>query len=380
MMRKRRVAIIWLGMVLMFFIGSHGNVGAASWDFEPKVLVYSGYDDNILFNQRDPVQDYYAGARPELLATLNSERLELDIATYLDAIRFYEEEDLDTENYWAEVDGLYRLNDRYLFSLTISGRKDTTIDSQLEETGRIVDREDRERYRCNGILEYQLTERSDVKIDYRYTSTNYESEDEVNREEHSLLLPYTKWFNDELDRIVVQPRYTRATLENDTVVDAYKLSAGWIHIFSETLRIENFIGFGITEEKSDTDETQYRSGSADLRLIKEGEIVSLRGGFRSDVNLSPTGELDEVDRFYLQADRMLTERLGIRLISGIYFTRPVEIYDQYERVYYEIKPAITYRISKDHSLGLGYSYQSEYDRTLSEDRGRIRNLIWISIN
>ena len=321
----------------------------------------------------------FASARPGLTASLSSERFKLDIDSYLEAIRYSKENDLNTENYRTQMIGNYRMTERTDLFFEFSGLKDSTVDNQLEDTGRIVKRRDRKRYRGNGSIAYDLDDLSQLIVDYRYTTTKYESKDEVDRDEHRIRIPYYRWFNDRLDRLVLRPTYVKASLDNDTDVDAYNFSFGWIHIFSETLRMENFIGYGAATEDNGTRKTRNQSGSADFVLIKEGDTLSLRGGFRAYASLNADGELDEVDRFYCRIGKKLTERLEIQFNGGLYYTRPLGKNDKYETAYYELKPSISYRITENHTIGLGYTFQSETDKTISDNRDRSRNLIWISI-
>jgi len=350
-----------------------------NFELDPRLLVYGGYDDNILYNRTGVIKDFFAAARPELGVIYSSERNMINLDTYIEAIRYSEESDLDTENYRIELSGDLRLSDRSDLFFEAFHLKDTTVDSQLEETGRIVEREDRRQNRGNFVYGYKIDEVSDFGLEYRYRSVEYQSDSEIDRTEHRFRVPYYRWFNERLDRFSIRPSYARSQLENDTTVDAYNLSVGWVHIFSETLRMENYIGYSYTVESNENEDNKYQSGSADLKIIKNSDIYSILAGFRTYVSLNPAGDLDEVDRLYCKFSKELTERLSLNLDGGLYITRPLEIYDEYETAYYEIKTAISYQLKNNHSIGIGYTYQNEYDRTISEDRDRIRNLIWISV-
>jgi hypothetical protein len=289
--------------------------------------------------------------------------------------RFSEEKDLDYENYHLALNGGYRLSQRLNLSGDVLYTKDTTLDSELEETGRIVERDNREWYRGGGALAYALNEVSNIDLEYQYQSTEYESDNRVDRVTHRFRLPYSRWFNDRLDQLTLRPSYTKSKTENNRDIEYYNLSVGWMHIFSKTLRMNNFVGYGYTVSTENGDRDRVSTGNADLSITQTAEIFSFRIGLRSYINLDAEGDLREVDRRYCTVRKWLTERVSARLDASVYINRPIDTYDSADSVYYDIKPQLSWELTENFSLNTFYRYSLEEDRAISKNQDSTRNII-----
>jgi hypothetical protein len=228
-------------------------------------------------------------------------------------------------------------------------------------------------------MSYQLDEISTIGLEYQYRSTLYEADDRVDRMAHRVRLPYSRWFNHRLDLLTLRPSYSRTTTEANRDIDYYNLAVGWTHVFSETLRMRNFLGYGHAVASEDGNRDSTSSGTADLNLTSTDENFSFNLGFRSNIILDADGELEEVDRLYCRLRKRLTERLSARLYGSIYITRPPETYDAVDNVYYDIKPELSYAITERHSLNLFYRHSFEEDQTVSKDPESVRNIVEINL-
>ena len=352
---------------------------AQSLDVVPMLKLNGGYNDNILFNSTEKIDAYYTSVRPEINLGLASDRYDLSLDTYAEIFRYLEEKDLDYESYRYDMGGRYRLSQRLKISGDFGYIKDTTLDSELEETGRVVEREDRERYQWDGILSYEVNEVSEIDIDYQYQSTEYESRDSIDRITNRVRLSYKRWFNDRLDQVTLQPRYAIADTEDNRDIEYYNLSVGWTHIFSDTLKMRNFVGYGQTITKENGNQESSWTGNADLSITQTGEVYSLRIGIRNNIRLDADGKLEEVDRFYCNISRKMTERLSAKLYGGIYVNRPIGNLNSVNSVYYDVKPELSYDITENHVLLAFYRYSYEEDRTGLENQERTRNLIELNL-
>ena len=369
---------LYFACILLFLFTSL-PAAAQSLDVVPMLKVKGGYNDNILFNRAEPVDDSYTSVRPEINLGLASGRYDLGIDTYADIFRYRDEKDLDYESYRYDMDGRYRLSERLNISGDFRYIKDTTLDTELEETGRVVDRQDRERYQWDGVLSYELNEVSEIDIDYQYQSTEYESRDSVDRITNRVRLSYKRWFNDRLDQIALQPRYAIADTEDNRDIEYYNLSVGWTHIFSDTLTMRSFVGYGQTITKENGNQDSSWTGNADLSITQTGELFSFRIGIRNNISLDADGKLEEVDRLYCHINKKLTERLSAKLYGSIYTNRPTGNLNSVNSVFYDVKPELSYDITENHVLNAFYRYSYEEDRTGSENQERTRNVIELNL-
>ena len=369
------IKYLCFAFALLILFASVPAAVAQSLDWVPQLRVNGGYNDNILFTSTEPVKDFYTSVRPEIDMGLASDRYDLQLRSYAEITRYLEEMDLDTENYRGEMDGRYRLSPRLDISGGLLYVKDTTLDSELEETGRLVARNDRDLYQGDAAMAFGLDEVSEMDVEYQYRSIDYTSGDSIDRISHRLRIPYKRWFNDRLDQVTLRPSYTRTETEDDRNIDYYSVSFGWMHTFSRTLRMRNFVGYGYYITTRDGSQDLYRTTSADLSLTRTDENTSFTLGARSDIDLDADGTLEEVDKLYCRIRKKITERLSAAFNGAVYLNRQPETYDYTDSVYYDVKPELSYEITENYFLNLFYRYSYEEDRTVSEDQESVRNVV-----
>lgn len=354
--------------------------------FTPSVSAKAGYDDNILFNFTDKISDTYVAIKPGIKGDYGTQALQFELDTYVDAYRYTREQDLDVENYWFEVVGKYLTTQRFTITGEASYRRDTTLDSELEDTGRVAQRDNRDRYRGRAGLAYALDEVSGMELEYDFTSILYENSQDtlnpqVDRDVHRITVPLYRWVNNRQDRISLEPSYSHATTDDNTTIDYYRLSARWNHIFNQTLIFRGLAGYGYTVTVEDNDERAQRQvGNADLSLTKSGETLWYRTGYRADVRLSSAGELLEVDRLYLRLKKRITERFNFNFNASLYASRPLDQFDSVERWYYDLRPEISYRLTENLATSLFYRYSWEYNYEREDNAVRYRNIVELRLD
>jgi hypothetical protein len=272
----------------------------------------------------------------------------------------------------------------------LSYLKDTTLDSELEETGLVNRREDRERYSGGGGLSYQLSERSDVGMEYTHTKTDYDGPGQVDYDMDAVVLSYNRAFNNQRDLFTVQPYYTYRDSDISRA-DNYGLSFGWAHGFSETLNLTAFLGVRYTRteqvipafwwflEDEKVKETNW-GGVADVQLTKQGETLSGTIGYSRDLYFDDQGQPIETDRIRLTADRRITRRLRVGFSGSLYFTESEGEFQLEDSRHFELSPSLNYRLTERHLLRLAYSYAHHYDKTASDDETYDRHRVWIALD
>lgn len=357
------------------FLALPTPVEAERLRFTPSISAKTGYDDNILFNFNNRISDTYASLKPGIKGDYGTQTLQFGLDAYVDIYRYSQEKELDIENYWFEVVGNYLATERFALTGEVSYRKDTTLDSELEETGRVAQRDNRYRYRGRVGMAYALSEVSGVELEYEFIRTLYEDSDEAgnprtDRDAHDISIPFYRWVNNRLDRISLEPSYTRVETKDNATTDYYNLSLGWIHIFNNTLKFRGRAGYGYTVETDGDQENVNNFGNANLSLTKSGETTSLRGGYRSDIRLSSIGELIEVDRLYLYLRKRLTERFRFNFYGSIYASRPVDEFESVDQWYYDLKPEVSYQLTENLSSSLFYRYSKDFNYEAEDNRDR----------
>jgi opacity protein-like surface antigen len=349
----------------------------------PSITFAGVYDDNVYFTGTDEISDYLAIISPALTFDYASELFNLKANGIVDVLRYADESDLNTENQRYALDAGYQFMERWALSGNFSYIKDTTLDSELEETGIVNFRDDRESYNAGAGLSYQISELSDIGVSYTYEDMRYKDSDLDDYYASSISLPYNRKFNDGLDIFTVEPRYVRLSSDTSDDVD-YRLTLGWTHSPNETYRLRIFLGarYTVQDYKDGRDTTSNWGGVADISLLKTAEIYSVLMGFNSDFFNEPsTGELNKLYRIYCNLTRRFTERLGAGVNATFSLAQPddEDAFNDKDIWYFVVEPSLTYQLTENHSLQLSYSYQQEYDKNLEDDRRSDRNMVWLSL-
>lgn len=350
----------------------------------PSIALRGEYDDNVYFTTTDEISDYLAIISPALTFDYASELINLEAVGIVDVLRYLDENDINTENQRYTINGGYRFMERWALSGNFSYIKDTTLDSELDEVGIVYVREDRERFNAGAGLSYQVSELSDMGVNYAYSKTDY---DEIGLEEYNtnnVSLSYNRKFNDGIDVFTISPSFERWNLDVSDV-DGYRLNFGWTHLPSETYRLEVFLGgrYTVQNFEDDRDTTGNWGGLADINLRKRTETHSLLIGAGTDIYLRPdTDELSQVYKIYCNLTRRVTERFSAGVNSRLSLNQPddADAVNDKEIWYFTVIPSLSYSLTEKHSLQLSYSYQHIYDKNLENDRRYDRNRVWLSLN
>jgi hypothetical protein len=392
---------VFFWSALLFLILLPSTVMAADVTFVPSLRSKAEYNDNVSFTRINEKDDYLAIVSPDLSLLYRTELIDVQSRVSADVLRYLDEIDLNTENYQGLFNGEYRLMERWRASGSFAYIKDTTLESELEETGLVNVREDRERYNLGIGLSYQFSELSDIAMNYTRRKTDYDFPANVDYDSDAIVFSYNQQLTRKRDSFTIQSYYTR-TDSDVSEVDNHGLSLGWSHRFSETLSFEGLIGIrytkinfilaerqltfdpignsiGLTFGKANATDRNW-GAVGDISLRKTGEIFSAVVGYRRDLGYSAIGEPIETDKIYCNANRLFTRRLGLKLTGSLYFTRSEGEFTDIDNRYFDLIPSLNYKITENHSLQLAYSYSRSYDNTLESNREAERNRVWIALD
>ena len=117
-----------------------------------------------------------------------------------------------------------------------------------------------------------------------------------------------------------------------------------------------------------------------VALVKVGETFS--GSIRYSHDLHPTteGEIVNVDRLWIFADKRMTERLGIRFTGYTWYSNRENNDEPNDKVIsFELNPVLYYMLTENHLIELAYDYRNE--RELDEPGNPVtqRNQVWLGL-
>ena len=354
----------------------------------PYITVHETYDDNVSFSRTHKEDDYFYSFKPGFTLDYGTQWYNIQSEVAINVFRYINDKDLNTENYLCKLNGGYQVVERWTLSGNLSFLKDTTLDSELEETGIVNVRSDRERYDAGMGLSYQISERFDMGVDYIYASTNYDRPSYVDYDSNTISLSFNRRFNNQLDVFTVRPYYSQ-TQSDVSKMDNYVLSFGWAHPFSETLRLSAFLGPRYTIIERTLIRTDIRDkdttwgGVADINLTRTGETSSAAMGYNHSLLYDSYGEPINRYRIYLNTNYMVTKRFGIGFSGSLYFTKSEGKYyysHDKDSQYFQLSPSLSYKITENHLLRIAYSYSHNYDKTAPDDQRYDRSRVWIALD
>ncbi|HPQ42822.1 MAG TPA: hypothetical protein PKZ42_01235 [Syntrophales bacterium] len=371
--------IAYLLLTVLFFAAWAAS--AADIMVVPSIGIAGAYNDNIYFSQTREVNDYTFTASPGIFANYRSGLLDFQTEIGFDIVRYLDETNQNTINQRYTGEAVYRAQEQLSFNGNISYIKDSTLDSELEETGVLNRLSNRHRFDVGGGLTYNINPVSDIDIDYSHREITYDLNEYTDHTRDSVSLAYNYTINDRADVFSITPTYEK--LDSDiSETDIYGLSIGISHAFTNTLHSLFHIGTSYSDTWH-TGRSSYTGWgwTADASLEKSWTTASASVHYMRDINYTSEGEPAERNRFSVRGDKILSNRVSIGITGSYYFTESLDEtrYDMDER-FFNITPSIYYKITENHSLELSYEYSYAEDRNLPGDNEAVRNIVWVTFN
>jgi hypothetical protein len=369
-----------ISIIILVFV-SFGAAFAADVTLTPSIGLRGEYNDNIDFSRTSKKDDYIGTISPGLTFGYATDRLNFNARGILDVLRYSDHTEENTERQNYGLNASYQLFERLNIRANGSYVKDTTLDTELIETGLVERWSNRKHYGGGGGLSYKISEVTDIGLDYSYTKTDYDLSENTDSDSHSVSLPLNYSFNNRLDVLTLRPYY-KNTDSDENKVNSYGVSLGLAHSFTETFtaNVTPGVRYTETEEKPSGRSDDDWGWTADISLDKSWQTASASLGYSRDLDYTAEGETVEVNRFSLSISKMLTSRFSMRLAGSLYFTKSMGISQDKDTRYYTVAPSLNYMITENHSLALGYSYSNEHDKMLTNDQDRDRNMVWLVLN
>jgi hypothetical protein len=366
---------------LLFFLSFPHFMWAGQVDLVPSLETRITYDDNIDYNQSDEIDDFSVDIIPKLELQYLTENLKLSTNGKAEIQRYFTETDFDTENYLVGVDSEYRMSERWNFLGNFEFREDETIDSQLEETGQVFDRDTRTRYDAETGLRYRISELTTAGPNFFYRRTDFDSKDNVDWDLYTISFPVSKNFKNQVDRMTIEPAYSRFDSDKEEG-DDYRLSLDWHHEYSKTFRSKIYVGgrYTKTDEKNVDEDDTLLDWFARLDFTQFGETYRSDFSFLKELRGNTTGNIIEVYRIRARLDKRFKERFGMKFSGSLYYSDTVSDNVAGDLIrFFELIPSLYFLITPDHSINLTYTYQNQKEFDNPGNPETQRNMVWLGL-
>ncbi len=363
-----------------FFLSAPALAG--EWRFVPKIGLWVGYDDNVFFSREEIISSSVVSIWPsfelDYTTPLSSLRLTADWAI----LQYLEKSDLNRVNQYYDLVGDHRFAQRWDVRGGLGYINDLTLNTYLEETGRVVDRFQREYASATAGISYDMTTVSSIDTDYIYEKVKYERDIFTDFDRHRLNVRYRHRLKNQRDTLLVGPSFYHRTDDvNDT--DYVSLDFGWDRDWSEITTTQALIGARYTTVENNLGNDRDVWGARGLfNLTHQGVVSVVNFRYFHDLRTTVVGTDVNVDNFFLGYTYRLTERLGLgingRLIFSYNLFRDED--DTQDNRFYSIEPFTAYQITPKLNTSLRYRYQNSSRDVFGNDNVRERNLFWIEFN
>lgn len=362
---------------MIFFLFAEGTLAAEN----TLVLSASGevrYDDNIAFsrirNENDIIYVITPGA--ELSWKTDNVLFETGIRGIFSRYKDYDE--LDQDHFSLNAGGNANISERFSLNGSAARTKDSTLDSELSDTGVLTQRSDVDRDNLGLEFSYMLSEKSRMSLNSSYARNDYEYEGNVDYEGYSISLAFTRILGTEKDTLFLQPYYS----ENSSLFSSVKsagLYAGWAGDISETLSLQVYTGARRSKTVYFIWEEKKWGWLADISLDKSGETWNAGISLKRDLNFSSLGDPIETDRLIIDFRKRLSEKFSYSISGSITGTESAGSFSRRDAMYYDINCAIRCMIGRDLFLRLSYRYSVSHDSLSALEKSIDRNMVTIGL-
>ncbi len=356
---------------------------AAEWQIDPVVALRAGYNDNIRLQAENEVASTEIILSPGVTFSRSTQSSMISSSLNTSIRRYLEESDVDDETATLLLNAQHSM-ERSSLGLAVNLTRDTTLDSQLDETGLVLGRINRFRTSIDPSWSYSFSERMLMRLEYGYSNLDYEDEPDQISPPDSL----SHRGQISLSRIINERSTGNLTLghvssENDDDFESRftYLQAGGSYQFNETLSVSFSGGMRYSESKYPANQRILILSPGfvleeivlpvEVENEQDGYVFNasinknfLRGslslGASQDITTAASGFLTEVFKVTLGSTYRLSETLSTGLQAQLFQTEtdnPVSTGDQ--RDYISIAPSLTWAFDRFWRLGASYRYSEQ---------------------
>jgi len=373
--------------LVILLVLNAGTAHSAEWKVEPTVRFRAGYNDNVRLDIDDGISSAEATLSPAAVFSRTTQKSGLFGDLRFDFRRFEDDSNLDDNNVRFNTKYIRRM-ERSQVGLNLRFVKDTTLDSQLEETGLVFER--LTRYLIDGGPEwsYSFNDRTSLRSNYSYSDVQYKNSGASGFVDYTLQsgqVALNRVLN-ERSTASITLSHSRSDNDNDVKSNNSNLDAGASYQFSETLSASLFAGARYTEtDFSRNSLIPIFSGGTIIGFIPLTEDVSnsstgytfrgslskkfLRGetGLTASRNISNStnGIPIEITRLSWKNLYRFSEILSVTLNLNLYNSQSENSASrQLNRDYYQFNPGVNWNFKKFWRISGTYRYTKQtFDNT-----------------
>ena len=405
-------------LALTLLAGVSLQVPAAQWSAEPTISVRSGYNDNYRLTTADHDSVWEADVTPAVKFGVSKENQGLFGNADVSIRRFYggsganSSSVLDREDYHFKVNS-YQKTERNEFGANIDVTRDSTLDTELDETGQVLDNlATRLSTILNPTWTRLLDEKTQLDLEYRFNRVRYSDivgqSNLVNYDYNTVSASLLRQFTPRT-QATLSTSFSRYSPETNLNSDTYAIQAGLTRQHSETLSTSWLAGWRKTNSDTlvptgfcvgadpgsnfpkctgglpiqtgtDSDQENNTGAVYAASITKTLERGNLGASASRSAIPSGNGELLDTTRLTLTGEHRFTETLRSNLSISYYkqdtIVNASGTSEVKPRNFFRIRPKLTWQLQREWLLAGEYQYSSKDNANSST---ATQNAIYLTI-
>lgn len=347
----------------------------------PSVDISGTHDDNIELSSTNEVDDYIYMIKPGIKFDYNQEVTQITSEGRVVIRRYQDNDDLDDETYRFDLEGDSKITERLKLEGSYQFIKDTTLDSELEETGRIFLRDDRFSHSAKLATNFNLSERTTIGLSGRYRDVTYDSDSYDDYTSWSVSVPVRWLLATQVDTVSFSPGYAYRDSDASRST-SYNCKIGWDHLTTERLTFRLSAGVRYTEhEDPDTGETDETwGGLGDLKLKYDFQTGNVTLDLERSLRNTAEGYQADVSKVALGLRWHFSERTGMELKGEYFYTTTEGETNDDTTQYFQVGPNLFYKLTENHKIFIAYDYSHETQDDADDSSDVDRQRVWAGIS
>lgn len=365
----RRIAL-WLAAVALSPLWLSPAPAAADWRIEGLFLQELFYDDNVTLVDDDEIDSFGLRAQPGLRLSQEAPNSLLAIEAELTHTRFFSESDLDSTDQRGAV-AYNRQSTRINFGLNAEFVRNTTRESELDDTGRIDRSVRRTSFAGGPSFTYLTGPLSRIETSASANRVTFGSDEFNDFTNVAGQFAYIQSITprDEAGLVFAVSHFDSEDTEN-TEAENYSLSARWTR--SPNDRFESTIDVGLRLTNSRFDEPDGRQNETNIGFNFRGELEwqfdqgRLNASVLNAAEPSSDGSLRQRTRAQSVVSYRLTERLSALFTATAERSEDIDAAtdEDGERLFFSLSPSLAYQLTEQWRLTGQYRFRGqELDNT-----------------
>lgn len=371
----------WFRGLLMGMVIANTALGA-EWEIEPAVSLRTEYNDNLRLTlaPHDPVT--LSRLSPQIALRRKTEISDVGLHGLVNLNRYWDEPSLNSTDYIFNLNASL-LSERSQLTLNAGYVRDSTLASQLAETGVLTARTQRGSTRVNPQWSWSVSPLSSVGVSYSFADVGYAADQSIGLTDYRNQ-DISIWGSHKLgdrDALQLGASYSQyetrpAAYESDTL----GITLSYTRDFSESTKLSGQIGARRTKSSRQA-LTQvfvptFIPGLFQVVLVpqqidskdsgalfsisldsKSSARTTLRGRISRELIPSGSRSLIETDRISAGISHGFTERTNLSVDASAYRSRFTdEAFTGGNRRYYALEALLSSRLDEHWSVSAGYRY------------------------